>query len=99
MTDLFKDLPETVASNIHSKLENDEINKNVKLFIKEMKDVKISQSTKFIIFGNVAYKYYDKYFKKHFDNQYIKVRHYSDYSMTDDNWVKEFFKNVGVSSV
>lgn len=94
MTDLFKDLPETVASNIDSKLESDEINKNVKLFMDEMKDVKISPSTKFIIFGNVAFEHYEKYFNKHFDNQSIKVRHYSDYSKTDDNWVKEFWQKL-----
>jgi len=94
MTDLFKNLPEAVASKVDKRLTDSDIKKNVETFIKEMEDIKLSKSSRFIVFGRTAEKYFIKYFKKYFDQPHTYARHYSDFRIRDQVWVKEFLSNI-----
>jgi hypothetical protein len=96
ITDLFKDTPEVTASKLQQKLTDEKIAENVTCFIEEMRSVKLCDDSKFILFGQIASKYYIKYFKQHFNNSFIIVRHYSDYSKSDQAWVAEFWQSLGV---
>ena len=97
MTDLFKDLPEAVATNLDKSISKEKIEESVKYFMHEMEDVKVSSKTEFIIFGVIARKYYEQYFKKHFENSYKVARHYSDFRMRDAAWVKEFWGKMNIT--
>lgn len=92
MTDLFKDLPEAIATNLDKSISKEKIEESVKYFIQEMQDLKVSSKTEFIIFGDIARKYYEHYFKKYFENSYKFARHYSDFRMSDVSWVAEFWE-------
>jgi hypothetical protein len=97
MTDLFKDLPEAVASNLDKNMTNQKVKESVEFFVNEMQDVNITPSSEFIIFGQVARKYYEKYFAQHFTNPYKIVRHYSDFRMSDEAWIAEFWETIRVT--
>lgn len=94
MTDLFKNLPEAVASKLDKRLTDTNIRQNVETFRKEMEDIRLSKSSRFIVFGRTAEKYFIKYFRKYFDQPYICTRHYSDFRISDEMWVKEFLGNI-----
>lgn len=96
LTDLFKDLPEAIATNLDKSISKEKIEESVKYFMQEMKDVKVSSKTEFIIFGDIARKYYEQYFKRHFENSYKVARHYSDFRMSDVSWVSEFWEIMNI---
>ncbi len=97
ITDLFKDLPEPVAKNVTKNLSKDEIKDHVSFFVNEMKDVKLSDNSVLIVFGQEAAENYEKYFKEHFDNRVIFTRHYSDTHLTDEKWVEEFWSYFNIN--
>lgn len=97
MTDIFKGIVEPKSSFIREKLSDEIIKENVELFNQEMKDVKINDNTKFIIFGtpsSTLAKYFDKYFKQDYKNEIIHYYHYSYYRLTDKAWVTGFLEKV-----
>jgi hypothetical protein len=101
MTDLFKDIVNPVSTNFYKYIldELELISENVKLFCEEMKNVKISNETKFIIMGTKTSntgKLFQKYFSCFFpDNVIIYHRHYSSRG-TDKAWVESVWKDLGI---
>jgi hypothetical protein len=100
ITDIFKDIPEANSSNLKVKLTEKIIDKNVKYFIQEMKDIKLDDKTQFVIFGtqnSFLIKCFDKYFKPNFKNKVIYYYHYAYYKITDRDWVKGFWKQLYIN--
>lgn len=100
ITDLFKNIPEANAGNLEDKLTDELINKNVKYFISEMKDIKLNDKTQFIVFGtpnSLIVKYFDKYFRPYFTNNVIFYYHYSYYTLTDKQWVCGFWNLLNIN--
>ena len=97
LTDLFKDDNTTTGLELKTKIDLGQINikEQVDRFSQEMNDVGVTTETKFVIFGNLANSLYKKHFLDYFDNVVIKARHYSDYSLSDEKWVKEFLGKPG----
>lgn len=97
MTDIFKDLPEPNSNKIDVILTQKLIDQNVELFNKEMKDIKINNETKFIIFGKKAFEYFNLHFKKSYKNKIIFQRHYSSRG-TDKEWVESFWEKMNIGN-
>jgi len=97
ITDLFKDIPEPNAGNIDKVLTSRIINQNVILFNQEMEDIKINDKSTFIIFGNSVAKYFDKYFKKKYNNKAIFCQHYSYRMLKDKEWVMRFWEKININ--
>lgn len=95
ITDIFKDLPEPNSNKIDDILTLELIDKNVKLFNQEMRDIKISDDTKFIIFGKKAFEEFNKHFKQNYKNKIIYHRHYSSWG-TDKEWVEDFWRKLNI---
>lgn len=94
MTDIFKGIIEPKSLKFKNSLTDNVIRKNIDFFNQEMKDIKITNDSQFIIFGSLAAKYFGGYFKQNYNNLIVYCRHYSDYSVTDREWVDEFRKNL-----
>lgn len=100
ITDIFKNIPEVKSSNLKSKLTEKIIDKNVRYFLQEMKDIKLNTKSEFIVFGthsSLLAKYFDTYFRPHFNNKVINYYHYSYYKLTDKNWVEGFWKQLNIN--
>lgn len=95
MTDLFKEIVEKNSFKL-KRIDTMIIRKNVDFFIEEMKDIKINNDTRFVIFGQLAFYYYKEYFMKFFFNTCINYTHYSDFSKTDKEWVLGLWKTLGI---
>lgn len=94
LTDIFKGVETVSVKELRKKLTDKIIKENVEFFTKEMKNVKISNKTRFILIGKDVEKYFEKNFKENLknifkinDNNFIKYRHYSDFGVTDEEWV------------
>lgn len=101
ITDLFKGLDELHSSNVQLKLTSEIIDKNIQDFSQEMKDIKLSVNSKFIIFGtpdSFIAKCFNQYFRQDFQNEVIYHYHYSYYSLTDKQWVEGLWKKLGIAS-
>jgi hypothetical protein len=100
ITDIFKGIPEAKSSNLKNKLTKETINANVNYFIKEMKDIKLSNKSQFIVFGTPSSflaKSFNTYFRPHFKNNVLCYYHYAYYSLTDKNWVRGFWKRLSIN--
>jgi len=100
MTDLFKN---TNAKNVNElKLQiragKININNNVKKFSNEMKEIKVTNKTKFVVFGKYTKKMFTTYFQdkivksKINSNNIIFYEHYSSTHITDKKWVSGLHK-------
>ncbi len=103
MTDLFKNITEAKSNNIPKLLRQnpDIITRNVSMFIDEMRDLKISSATRFIVLGTEK-SILAKYFKSHFQgffpaNPVMYHRHYSSRG-TDKDWVESMWKALGIKA-
>lgn len=97
ITDLFKGIPEAKSSNLRYRLTNKIIDENVELFIQEMKDIKLNDKSQFIIFGDLATQLFNSYFSKNYKNNVLSIRHYSDYRLTDKEWVEGFWEKLNIN--
>ena len=101
ITDLFKDIPQSNSAKFFSEINQHIIDHNVNLFIEEMKNIKITDETCFVLMGadnSQIVKTYNTYFGKHFDNKVINYCHYSYYSLTDQSWVEGFWKKLKIEA-
>lgn len=96
MTDIFKGIEEVQAAQLANKLSEKIINENVNFFIQEMKDIKISDKSKFLLFGRHVEYYFNKYFRQYFRNDVIIHHHYSFYGITDKEWVESLWRKVNI---
>jgi len=96
ITDLFKDYPE-VNSNLLKDVDPEIVRKNVEFFNQEMKDIKVNLKTQFITLGMQADIYFKKYFQSYWKNKYINYYHYSNYQLTDRDWVLGLWHKLGIT--
>lgn len=96
ITDIFKDMPATIAIDLQNNLTDKDINKNVLIFNREMENIKINKSTHFILFGNLTAYYFNKYFKQNFTNKITNYFHYSRRG-TDRAWVTGLWKKLNIN--
>ncbi len=100
ITDIFKDIDEVSSKNLKNILTEKVINKNVSFFNQEMKDIKISGDTQFIVLGtptSLLAEYFDKYFKQKYKNHIIYHYHHSYYGLTDREWVCGLWKKLSIN--
>lgn len=95
MTDIFKDMIDPNSINFEKQVSKEEIDKNAKLFNQEMIDIKINDDTQFIVFGSLAFRYFNKYFKQGYVNNVMYHSHYSSWG-TDKEWVERFWKKLNI---
>ena len=90
ITDLFKDLPEAKSSKLEALLSSEVISKNVSFFHNEMKDIKVTPDTTFVLLGrpnSLLARQFDVHFRKEYSNKVMYYYHYSYYRLTDEAWV------------
>jgi hypothetical protein len=101
LTDLFKDVVAVNSSSL-SKLSDEIIQKNVKFFNQEMKDIKIMENSVFVILGtesSLVSKYFVKYFLKYYKNKVINHYHYSYYGVSDEKWLIGLRNKIGFKNL
>lgn len=100
ITDIFKDLPKTRASEVKKYLEEHPkfLEENVSSFKKEMVDIEISRDTVFVVLGNDARRYFKKYFQNGYENKPVYYCHYSSRG-TDEDWVNGLWKILRIDKV
>lgn len=96
MTDVFKGIVEPISTKIGANLTDKTIRENVNYFKQEMADIKLKDDSQFIIFGELALQYFDKYFKQGYKNNIIYFKHYSSRG-TDKEWVEGFWKKLNIN--
>lgn len=100
ITDLLKGIEEVRSVNLESCLTPKIIRDNVRFFNREMQDIKVGATTKFIILGaksSVTAKLFNVYFRRYYQsNQVIHHYHHSYYGVTDKVWVNGLWKKVNI---
>lgn len=99
LTDIFKGVEARTANGLKEKLTPDIIDKNASHFVNEMKDIKITSETKFLIMGTESSflnKMFINHFKANFNNQIINYYHYAYFKLTDKNWVSGLWDKLGI---
>jgi len=99
ITDIFKGIIEPASAKFRSVLTDRIINENVSLFNQEMRDIKISDVSQFIIFGaqnSLLAQCFNAYFKQNHKNQIIYHYHYSYYGLTDKEWVRSLWEKLEI---
>jgi hypothetical protein len=96
LTDLFKGIPEPRAFKIKGMLTPDTIQKHVEFFVEEMKNVKLSEDSAFVILGDMAHRYFDQYFQQTYKNKIIYYCHYSHYGVTDKEWTVGLWRTLNI---
>ena len=100
ITDLFKGIPEKQSMMFKTLLTEKIIYENVDFFRKEMSDIGLDASSKFIVFGtpsSLIAQYFNQYFKGEFHNQVIYHYHYSYYGISDKEWVMGLWRKLGIN--
>ncbi len=98
LTDLIKNVVGKNSSEILRKVKNREINIDVHVdsFKEEMKDLKIDDSSKFLVFGSAARELFESHYEKHFpENKAYFLKHYSSRG-TDEEWVTNVCDRLNV---
>jgi len=99
ITDIFKGIVEQKSNKFKNLLTDEIINENVDLFNQEMKDVRINDDSRFIVFGpptSDLARYFNRYFTQKYRNEIIYHYHYAYYSITDKEWVETIWKKLGI---
>lgn len=94
ITDIFKNVFESDSTKIKDVLTEKIIRENVSLFNQEMKGIKISEKSQFVILGtpkSLLAQYFNKYFKQNYRNLITYHYHHSYYGLTDKEWVKRLW--------
>src|SRR6185312_2226505 len=102
ITDLYR-IIESKSLSLKKELKNKsekEMRDYALRFKNEMADIGINNhttETKFLIFGRMAFDYYEKYFKNYFPHiKVIRCRHYSARG-TDKEWVEGVWRLHGIN--
>lgn len=102
MTDMFKGIVQPSSANFRSLLTDKIIQDNVQFFNKEMKDIKITDDTQFIIFGtstSLLAQCFNGYFKQGYKNNVIYYYHYSYFTLTDKQWVVGLWRKLDIDQI
>lgn len=100
LTDIFKGIVASRSTKFESILTDEIISKNVNLFNKEMRGIKINEVTQFIVFGppnSLLAKCFNKYFKQKYKNHVIYYYHYAYFTLTDKEWVNGLWKKLNIN--
>ena len=103
MTDLFKNIVNSKSSDFYQFIKDKPqlIQENVLKFEEEMRDIKISDATCFVILGtekSITANFFRQYFQKYFaNNKIIYHRHYSSRG-SDKEWVESIWESLNIAS-
>jgi hypothetical protein len=97
MTDIFKGIVKSRSTAFNKILTDNIVSENVNFFIQEMEDIGLNDESQFIIFGGLTAQYFNVYFKQKYKNHIIYYRHYSDFTLTDKEWVIGFWKELKIN--
>jgi len=99
ITDIFKGIPEVSSSRFEGLLTEEIINKNIDIFNQEMRDIKIGDSSKFVVLGvehSLVARCFQAYFRQSYKNSVIYYYHYSYYRLTDKEWVTGLWRKLNI---
>jgi len=100
LTDIFKGVVEPNSHEFRKVLSENTIKENVCFFNQEMKDIKITSDTQFILLGSptsLLAKYFNKFFKTAYEtNSTIYYYHHSYYRLTDRTWVTGLWDKLDI---
>jgi len=100
LTDMFKGIKEANMNNVRDHLTPKVVNENVSFFLKEVSDIGATKETVYVVLGVSEPK---KQFIKHFLPKMgdVDVRfytHYSNFKLTDKEWVTGLWKELGITA-
>jgi hypothetical protein len=100
ITDIFKGIVQPKSSKFNNLLTDRIIEQSVRFFHQEMRDIKITDDSLFIIFGrpgSLISRYFTRYFNRDYQNRIVYYYHYSYYRLTDKEWVEGFWKEMYIN--
>jgi hypothetical protein len=103
LTDLFKGIKEAKSNKVRGYLTPELVNKNVSCFIEEISDIGTTKKTVYVVLG-VYNSDIGKQFSKNFldktgdVNDVIYYTHYSNFRLTDEEWVTGLWKELGIKA-
>jgi hypothetical protein len=103
LTDLFKGIKEPNSAKVRDYLTQEVVNKNVSCFLEEMLDIGTTKETVYVVLG-VYNSDIGKQFRKNFldkmgdVNDVIYYTHYSNFRLTDEEWVEGLWKELGINA-
>ncbi len=102
LTDLFKGIKEANSTKVRDYLTPEVVNENVSLFLEEILDIGTTKETVYVILG-VYHSEIGKQLREHFLDQLGDINakyytHYSNYRLTDEQWVTGLWEELGISA-
>lgn len=100
LTDLFKGVKEADSKEVQKHLTDEFMKQSVSQFCEEMLDIGATKNTVYIVLGTPT-SVLGKSFKAHFlvplaSKNVVYYNHYSNYRLTDKEWVEGLWKKLGV---
>jgi len=97
---MFKGIAEANLNNVQDYLTPEVIHENVSFFLEEISDIGTTKETVYVVLGVSEPK---KQFHKHFlgkmgDINVIYYTHYSNFRLTDKEWVEGLWKELGIKA-
>lgn len=99
ITDLFKGIVEVNSSKFMKNLTDKMIRDNTDYFNQEMRDIKISEKSEFIIFGtprSILAQCFQNYFSQNYNNRVTYHYHYAYYRITDKKWTEGLWNKLDI---
>jgi len=102
LTDMFKGIEEANSAKVRYHLTPQVVNKNVSCFLEEISDIGTTKETVYVVLG-VHNSEIGKQFREHFldqmgDVNVIYYTHYSNFRLTDEEWVTGLWKERGIKA-
>jgi hypothetical protein len=102
LTDLFKGIKEANSNKVRDYLTPKVVNENVSFFLKEILDIGTTKKTVYVVLG-VYNSDIGKRFREHFlgkmgSANVIYYTHYSNFRLTDKEWVTGLWKALGIEA-
>jgi hypothetical protein len=103
ITDLYKGIvnPSSVELDKYISKNPDILQENVQFFLEEMKSIRLSMESRFIILGvenGILARHFNKHFQRHFlSNPVVYYRHYSSRG-TDKEWVEGIWRKLDIQN-
>jgi|ERR1019366_10516989 hypothetical protein len=102
LTDLFKGIKEANSNKVRDYLTPELVNKNVSCFIEEISDIGTTKKTVYVILGvrnsEIANQFREHFLDQMGDTNVIYYTHYSNFRLTDEEWVTGLWKELGITA-
>lgn len=102
LTDLFKGIKESDSRKVQNYLTDDVVNKNVSCFLQEIADIGTTKKTVFVVLGvydsDIGKLFREHFLKKMGDVNVKYYTHYSNFRLTDEEWVTGLWKELGIKA-